>query len=570
VKLLIVTVRFAIHYRVNLCNSESLQLGQYGGDGFVLDLPTVNISEAKLRIARHRSRGWFDLQSRALFVDFSLFNPGSNLLLRARLLVEFSEFGSLIKSQDFSVYQLQKYCGRDGSIALMLDIFFVAIMVFYLAAESIALVQMKGRYFLVRPSGLLNLLIALIVFAIIAIRLESKNQIDSQLHAFKSTSEETSTHLGELQNLPYLTQQDDNLVAILFIVIYGRLLAYAGDLPGVNHLISTIKRSIIEVVPLLSLVILNFVGFSLAFHVIFGLKMREYRTVGSSFVSNALFLLGETSLYSQMYDSNKEMAGFVCAIFVISENILLFNLFTAILVHGYAITKTELEKEPIAVFSEAIESALNFLSKADPEQRVKPSNVAQGKNNLDGNDPGWNIHGVESDGDLRLNASLHSKGGSSPLAFSSEQALKTVMSRTMVGSQAVPSGSVSTMAMEESLLEISQGVASFDTVKIHLMALSEKLNALTDFFLSQPANKTELHVELINRKLDLLAEALVSTQYRGSDANVISMNAGGESHGHTSSGKSPVSDRQATGSQILIPGIRTLGRGSERVPGWTE
>ncbi len=537
-----------------------------------MDLPTVNISEAKLRISRHKSRGWLDLQSRALFIDFSLYNPESSLLLRARLLIEFSEFGGLIKSQDFSIYQLQKYSGRDGSIALTLDIFFVVIVVFYLAVELIALVQMKGRYFLLRPSGLLNILIALISFAIIAIRLESKNQIDSQLNAIVSTSEETAALLAGLQNLPYLKQQDDNLIAILFIVIYGRLLAYAGDVPGVNHLISTIKRCIIEVIPLLSLVVINFVGFSLAFHVIFGLKMLEYRTVGSSFVSNALFLLGETSLYAQMYDSNKDMAGFVCAIFVVSENILLFNLFIAILVHAYAMTKTELEKEPIVVFSEAIESVLKLLSKAGTEQRVQPSNVMRGKNEMDssGLSSGWNNSG-ERDGDVRLNASLQSKGASSPLAFSSEQAIKTVSSRMIVGSQAVPTGVISsTSAMEESLLEISQGVASFDTIKIQLMAVSEKLNALTDFFLSQPASKTELHVELINRKLDLMAEALVSTQYRGSEKNVTTMNDEGESHRHTSSGKSPTSDRQTPGLQILRPGMRTLGRGSGRVPGWTE
>ena len=586
------------------------QLGNYGPGGYYLHLPKSNISEARIRVAQARSEGWLGLETRAVFVDFTVFNPMANLFLRVKLLLEISGYGGIVKSEDFSVFQLQKYGGKYGSAALTFDIIFLFIQIFYVGGEGIALLQMRAQYFLTRAAGLMHLFVACFVFAIIAIRLESKNQIDSNVFFVSSSENSSISGFEKMQNLPYLVQQDDDLVAILFILMYGRLFLYAADVPGVSHLLTTIKRCIVEVIPLLSLVIINFVGFSMAFFVIFGLKMFEFRSVGSSFVNSALFLLGDSSLYPQMYVANKQMAPLLCAVFVISENILLFNLFIAILVHGYSITKADLDKEPLVMLTEAIESAVKLLSRSSLE-KSSPSQWTRGPSDLgtmsasepsatsmypraapdgqpgsgSGQRPGLSRDGRgEASPEAARSAAASGKPGKregAAAAFSAEQAARTVASVRMAAGQGAPPemAAASGTAIQETLQDISQGMAAFDDIRTQLMAVSEKLNALTDFFLSQPGNKTEQHVDLINRKLDLLAEALVATQYRGPDLPAGGPQDGGDGRSSrslagSSGGGSPTSPSRpgGTGSGLHRQSMRTLGRGSGRVslPGWTE
>ena len=554
-----------------------LQLGSYGSDGFVLDLPRVNLSDAKSLVASFRSRGWLDLQSRAIFIDTTLFNPVSALLLRMRLLVEVSEFGGLVKTEDFTAYQYQKYVGDNGSAALMFDIFFLLIELYYLGTEFISLFQMKAHYCLLRPAGILHVVVGFFVFAIISIRAESKNQIESQNFNTVAADNSMAT-FANLQNLPYLVQQDDNLVAVLFILIYGRLFLHAVDVPGVSHLLTTIKRCIVELIPLLSLVVVNFVGFGTAFFLIFGLKVPEYRSLGKSFVSNALFLLGDSGLYSQMYQANRDMAPFLCGIFIISEAILLFNLFVAILVHGYSITKAELDKEPIVLLTEVIESAVKLLSTSSPEQVLPIPSQRSGSELVTSK---MSLQSGKTDSDPRLGSSLDLSNNmtsssrpqrreGSQLAFSAQQAVNSVSKPKPVAE------GFDGIVIQEGLLEITQRVGALDDVRTQLMAVSEKLNALTDFFLSQPGNKMEQNVELINRKLDHLAEALIATQYRVPDGPAAGPSDAVENRSFTTV-KPVLAARDALGgsshgSGVLRHSLRTsgLGRASSRVPGWIE
>ena len=67
--------------------------------------------------------------------------------------------------------------------------------------------------------------------------------------------------------------------------------------------------------------------------------------------------------------------------------------------------------------------------------------------------------------------------------------------------------------LEEQVGEIKRHVLVVDDVKMQLMAVSDRLNALTEYLVSDSsASRSMRQFQTLNRKLDMLAEALVAVE----------------------------------------------------------
>ena len=63
--------------------------------GFVVDLPENDVAKAQKMLSLLEQGGWLDAQTRALFVEFSLYLAPSDILLAARLVVEVHASGTV-------------------------------------------------------------------------------------------------------------------------------------------------------------------------------------------------------------------------------------------------------------------------------------------------------------------------------------------------------------------------------------------------------------------------------------------------------------------------------------------
>lgn len=61
----------------------------------MLDIPEYSEAEAREILRFLRTTNWLDAQTRALFLEFSLYLPPSNILLSARLVMEVHETGTI-------------------------------------------------------------------------------------------------------------------------------------------------------------------------------------------------------------------------------------------------------------------------------------------------------------------------------------------------------------------------------------------------------------------------------------------------------------------------------------------
>ncbi|XP_055955095.1 polycystic kidney disease protein 1-like 2 [Patella vulgata] len=108
-------------------SSTSGNLEVYDGGGYFLEL-SINKDISKAMIEEIKTNGWLDRQTRAVFVEFSLYNANNNLLTVVRLIAEFPEFGSVITWKHISTLRVFQNVGPIGAFIILCEVIVVIIL----------------------------------------------------------------------------------------------------------------------------------------------------------------------------------------------------------------------------------------------------------------------------------------------------------------------------------------------------------------------------------------------------------------------------------------------------------
>ena len=90
---------------------------------------------------------WLDLQTRAVFVELSLYNSNINLFTFLRMGVEFPEVGSTIVWKDFKTLRIYSYLGAMGAYVLICQLIALVVVIIFTVKTIIKLKKQKRAYF---------------------------------------------------------------------------------------------------------------------------------------------------------------------------------------------------------------------------------------------------------------------------------------------------------------------------------------------------------------------------------------------------------------------------------------
>uniref|UniRef100_W6NCG4 Polycystin cation channel domain containing protein n=1 Tax=Haemonchus contortus TaxID=6289 RepID=W6NCG4_HAECO len=119
----------------------------YTGGGFLLQLPLDDPTKARTLLEGVKSNRWIDRGTRAIIIDFSMFNANSNLFSIARLLLELPASGGVLPSYRFNTYNLMRYYGSFGNVLIILEGILVGFIIFYIFEKILELIRLRLRYF---------------------------------------------------------------------------------------------------------------------------------------------------------------------------------------------------------------------------------------------------------------------------------------------------------------------------------------------------------------------------------------------------------------------------------------
>merc|ERR1712142_626109 len=118
----------------------------YSGAGYYQDLTEKKDSSLEL-IESLKSNLWIDRATRAVFIDFTVYNANINLFCVVRLVVEFPATGGAVPSWMFRTVKLIRYVTTYDYFLMACECLYVLFILYYCIEEAIEISKMKCGYF---------------------------------------------------------------------------------------------------------------------------------------------------------------------------------------------------------------------------------------------------------------------------------------------------------------------------------------------------------------------------------------------------------------------------------------
>lgn len=309
----------------------------------------------KDQIEELKKNAWIDNKSRAMILDFSMLNAESNLVSNVRYMVEFAGFGLVHETVQVDTYKIFIYFGTFGMILLVLQMAFVAFIVWYTLIEILEIKAEGWKYFK-DAWNYLDWLNLIILYSVIGLKLSS------YLIISRFDFEALNIHYIDFPPIGFFAVSELNVSAINFFLLYFKIFKFLTEVPRMNSIIHTVARCVTDIFFFLIMACIVIFGFTAAFYVCFGMQLAEFKTLGDSFGALMRLTLGDFD-YQAMADTNSIMAPLLFYLFVTFVFMILLNMFLAIITDAYAEVKEEESEEDLNFYSKLATKAGSQLSK---------------------------------------------------------------------------------------------------------------------------------------------------------------------------------------------------------------
>ncbi|XP_030060934.1 polycystic kidney disease protein 1-like 3 [Microcaecilia unicolor] len=257
----------------------------YSGAGYTVDLGT-NRSTATRVLEDLRDTNWLDGASKAIFVEFNVYNGNTDLFCITALILENNGIGSLLASSDLQIMRLYKK-SAENVLLFCVQGSFLLLLLFSVVQQGLRLKVQKIHYFS-KTKNLVDLSIILISFCSVAIyvkRIVLQTKDVQRYHQNRSrfvSFYETAT----------IERAYIYLMAFLVSLATIKLWSLLQLNPKLHLITMTLRRIWQELSGFLFIILLLLVAYSIACNLVFGWSVSHYKTFINSAVTIVSLLIG--------------------------------------------------------------------------------------------------------------------------------------------------------------------------------------------------------------------------------------------------------------------------------------
>uniref|UniRef100_A0A914X5V1 Uncharacterized protein n=1 Tax=Plectus sambesii TaxID=2011161 RepID=A0A914X5V1_9BILA len=308
----------------------------YSGGGYVWKItqPTMeccgreaDIETVGERIQKLIDENWIDHNTRAVFVEFSLFNPALNMFAVNWLLLEAPMIGAFVPSYRFDPFRLMRYHTDFAAMNIAFEVAFVIYIIFYIIKEIRNLKRLGFADYFKEPWHWVELLIIAIslagIFFYLARFFETERCVD-KLEALHGNT--------YIKFQVAATFDESGTVMLAFVLFLGTMKLLR--LMRVNERLNTLTETLHRARPDLIGFFIIFAIFYTAFCTLFYLVLSPLLT---SFSSYLLTLEEAFSAILSKFDMGEirgasGLASMFFMLFMFFQTVLLLQMFVVIVV----------------------------------------------------------------------------------------------------------------------------------------------------------------------------------------------------------------------------------------------
>ncbi|KAL3878017.1 hypothetical protein ACJMK2_035653 [Sinanodonta woodiana] len=297
----------------------------YKGGGYVFNFER-SYRRTIRNVTRLRSEDWLDLNTRAVFLEFSVFNPNMNLFASIIMVQEFTAIGGAIPRSEFKIFRLHSYIGAYGVIVIIFEVIYCCFTLYFFYRCITKVKKEKCMYFF-RFWNILEFV--LMVFAVCVIAMSAFKHIltEISLNALKKSAKAEFVNFQSMAMYDELYGYMVAFVVFLASVQFLKLLQFNAK---INMLGETVKLATKDLKVFSLAFLLYFLAFTLTGYLLFGQNLTAYTGFVQSAESIFAFTLG-TFDFEGMQGAQKIFGPIFFFLFVFIVYVGLMSIFLTII-----------------------------------------------------------------------------------------------------------------------------------------------------------------------------------------------------------------------------------------------
>lgn len=319
---------------------------------------------------------WIDRGTRAVFMEFTFYNPNTNLFVYVIFLLELTELG-VVTWNDVRVFRpYQMHSGVGAYIIVCYFIYIIALIIS--TVKSAFQIKTTGVRYFVEYWTLLDIFCILIGYTLIV--MWSLRYVYA--HRTMSSYRENIDNFVNFQHIVIWDYVFSIFMGFLVFLCTLRLLRILGYSKRMTQLASVLSLAAKEIFSFLIMFCLAFFAFAACGFLLFGSSVKDYRSLFSTLGSLSNSLIGRNSL-DKMIQYVPAFAQIYYIVYVFFMIFILITIFMAILNQSISEVKAEVMRDNqygiIDVITEVIQDVTGISFKKSDLSNKTPS---KGKGNV--------------------------------------------------------------------------------------------------------------------------------------------------------------------------------------------
>ncbi|XP_008278370.1 polycystic kidney disease protein 1-like 2 [Stegastes partitus] len=300
----------------------------YRGGGFAVELgPDLQHASSTLEYLFRNK--WLDMYTRALFVEFTVYNANVNLFCIVTLLLETTAVGAFQFQSKLQSVRLYQSSGGLHIFVMAAEIIYLLFILYYMFLQGKLMKQQRCAYFK-NKWNLLELAIILLSWSALAVFIVRRLHGDREIIYYQNHKDQFASFY-ETANADSLLQY---LIAFLVLLATVKMWHLLRLNPKMNMITATLRRAWSDISSFLVIIVIMLVAYSVACNVIYGWEMSSYKTLADSLLTIISLQIGIFN-YNEVLNNSPVLGGFLIGSCIVFLSFVVLNLLISVILVAF-------------------------------------------------------------------------------------------------------------------------------------------------------------------------------------------------------------------------------------------
>ncbi|XP_053762669.1 polycystic kidney disease protein 1-like 2 [Panthera pardus] len=304
------------------------KLTMYRGGGYVAPLGTDRRSTSRI-LQYLFDNTWLDSLTRAVFVEFTVYNANVNLFCIITLTLETGALGTFFAHANLQSLRLYPFTDGWHPFVVAAEVIYLLFLLYYMIVQGKLMRKQRWRYFHSKWN-LLELTIILASWSALAMFVKRAVLAERDIQRYRNHGKEgisfSETAAADAA-LGYI-------IAFLVLLSTVKLWHLLRLNPKMNMITSALRRAWGDISGFIIVILIMLLAYSIASNLIFGWKLRSYKTLFDAAETMISLQLGIFN-YEEVLDYSPVLGSFLIGSCIIFMTFVVLNLFISVILVAF-------------------------------------------------------------------------------------------------------------------------------------------------------------------------------------------------------------------------------------------